>query len=268
MPPAQREAVRDINPEWVPPRPALNESLAPMRDNDSGEDFLYMNRQMIAELNEILNRIGDPTYTRVEGWRRVPPPEDAHYPVPPFPIPNSGLEEIKSVEYYEALLAPQEERYTSLDYLRGVTLGQLGSDIEFTIHNDMHMRWAAPSRVGYRPPTSLILYISESWDVPVYNYLGDTYSSHVNPIFWKLHGWIDDRVEDWKRANAIVCEVEWKGTWVGPAASHAHTHRESDDVALGKEMLRIDQLISESNADDSEGFFRPRRHRGVRPRDL
>lgn len=265
--PAQQQAVRDINPEWVPPRPALNKSLAPMRDNDSGEDFLYMHRQMIAELNEILARIGDPAYPHVEGWRRVPPLGDVDYPVPPFP--ESGLEEIKSVGYYEQVIAPQEERYTSPAYLRGVTLGQLGSDIEFNIHNDMHMRWAAPSPAGYRPPASITLYINENWDVPAYDYLGDTYSSHVNPIFWRLHGWIDNRIEDWKRANGVAREIEWKGTWIGPVARRVHRYQEMAEAAFGgEEMLRIDQIISESNAGDFDGFFRPRRHTGMWPRDL
>ena len=25
----------------------------------------------------------------------------------------------------------------------------------------------------------------------------DFYSSHVNPLFWGLHEWIDDRIDDW-----------------------------------------------------------------------
>jgi hypothetical protein len=229
-----------------------------------------MHRQMLAGLDEILARVGDPAYPRVEGWRRVPPPWDADYPVPSFP--ESGLEEIKTVEYYEQVLAPQEERYTSPDYLRGVTLGQLGSDIEFTIHNDMHMRWAAPSPVGYRPPTAITLQIDGQWDAPAYDYLGDTYSSHVNPIFWKLHGWIDERVEDWKRANGVAGEVVWKGTWVGPAAGHEHTHHGPAEAARAgggdDELSRIDRIISESHAGDFDGFFRPARHTGVRPRGL
>jgi len=57
--------------------------------------------------------------------------------------------------------------------------------------------------------------IGKEWDDPRYNFLGDTYSSHVNPIFWKLHGWIDDRIENWKVANGVAGDEFWKGTWVG-----------------------------------------------------
>jgi hypothetical protein len=33
------------------------------------------------------------------------------------------------------------------------------------------------------------------------DFLGDPFSSHVNPVFWHFHGWIDDRIEDWFRAH-------------------------------------------------------------------
>jgi hypothetical protein len=57
--------------------------------------------------------------------------------------------------------------------------------------------------------------IGASWDDPRYDWLGDTYSSHVNSTFWRLHGWVDDRIEDWKKANQVTGEIQWKGTWVG-----------------------------------------------------
>jgi hypothetical protein len=251
MPPARQQAVRDINPAWEPPRPALDAAHAPLRDNDSGEDFLYMQRQMLIWLNETLARAGQPGDVRVEAWRRVPPPDDTDYPVPPFP--DSGLEEVKSVEYFEQVTARQEERYKSLDYLRGVTLGELGSDIEFTIHGDVHMRWAAPSPVGYRPPTIITGQIAPQWDEPDYDYLGDTYSCHVNPIFWRLLGWEEKRVEDWKRAHGIDGEIEWKGMWMGPPIGRARDEPRSTD----NEMSRIDRIISESHAGPCDGFFRP-----------
>lgn len=36
-----------------------------------------------------------------------------------------------------------------------------------------------------------------------------------NSIFWKLHGWIDDRIEDWKAANGVTGEPHWVDTWMG-----------------------------------------------------
>lgn len=261
----ERQAVRDINPAWVPPRPALDPLRRPARDNDSGEDFLFMHRQMIALVNDILARVNDPAYPRVEGWRRVPPPGDADYPAPEFP--DSGLEEVKSAQYFEQVIRLWERRYTDPGYLRSVTLGQLGSDVEFTIHNDLHMRWAAPSAVGYRESTAINAEIDPYWDAPVYDYLGDTYASHVNPVFWKIHGWVDDRIEDWKRARGISTEIEWTGTWVGPTAQH-HVHhlREVQRGAVEEagassealeELRRIDGIISASAASGFDGFFRP-----------
>lgn len=259
---SERDAVRQVDPGWAPPRPALDRMRLPLRDNDSGEDFLFMHRRMLAQVNAILAEAGGPDHPRVEGWKRVPPPGDPDYPIPEFR--DSGLEEVKSDEYFEQHIAPWERQYTDPDYLRGVTLGQLGSDIEFTIHSDLHLRWAAPSAIGYRPNTVVAANIAVKWDAPAYNYLGDTYSSHVNPIFWKLHGWVDDRIEDWKRARGMTGEVEWKGTWLGPEEhQHGSPFYETmrDDVPHDetlKDLSLIDRIISDSGAGDFDGFFQPR----------
>jgi hypothetical protein len=258
----ERQAVRSIDPGWEPPRPARDEAGRLIRDNDSGEDFFFMHRRMIELANEILSTVADPHYPRVEGWRRAPPPGDADYPVPDFA--GSGLGEVKSVEYFEQYIARWENQYTDPGYLRAVTLGQLGSDIEFTIHNDKHMRWAAPSSVGYRPNTVVTAGIAEQWDAPAYAYLGDTYSSHVNPVFWKIHGWVDDRIEDWKGANGVTGDIPWKGTWVGLNDHHMPDHAAVMTHAActggGDDWGRIDQIISASGAGDLDGFFRPGPH--------
>lgn len=244
----EQRAVRDVNPEWVPPRPALDALGRPLMDNSSGEDFLYVHRRMLALAKDILVRAGDSGHTRFEGWRRVPPPGDSDYPVPEFP--ESELDWVKSPDYFTRFIARWEWQFTDTQYLKGVTLGQLGSDIEFTICHDMHVRWAAPSPVGYRQPGEA----EEYWDAPDYDYLGDNYSSHVNPIFWKIHGWVDERVEDWKRVQGIAGDVEWHGTWVGSRdafASVAHAEKADD------EMRQVDRIISSSSSRGVDGFFRP-----------
>ena len=107
--------------------------------------------------------------------------------------------------------------FTDHGYLRGISLGELGTLMEMTIHASMHLRWASPP-AGRRPepgPTQGHT-IDAIWDDPRYDFLGDTYSSHVHPVFWSLHGWIDDRIEDWKIANAVWGNEFWKGTWAGP----------------------------------------------------
>jgi len=221
---------------WRPPRPVMDESGNPNPKNDSGEDFLFMHRQMIADVNAILKKVGDPNYPRVQGWLVVPAPDDSFYPVPPAwfdpegqtQAPFANLQRIKSDIFYEKRFRFWQKTFTDPTYLRSVTLGQLGVMIEMTIHNAMHIRWAASSGSS-RPdplqpsedvdPTKGEL-IDVKWDDPRYDFLGDTYSSHVNPIFWKLHGWIDDRIESWKIANGVFGNDFWKGTWLGKMPGH------------------------------------------------
>ncbi len=242
----ERRAVEEIAPFWVPPRPALDSRGRPLPDNDSGEDFLYMNRWMLA-----LAEGHGPA--RIDSWRRVPPPDDPDYPVPNFP--DSGLEGLKSEDYYERHLAPWERQYKDEDYLRAVTLGRLGSEIEFTISNDMHLRWAAPSPVGYRPTTVVARDIDRHWDAPAYDYLGDIYASHVNPLFWKLRGWVDDRVDDWKRAHGVVGDIEWEAMWIGPAFSE-------DGAGAVDAIEHVDRIIFESGASVVDGYLMPDPERG------
>lgn len=59
---------------WEPPRPARrprpNGAPETILDNFSGEDFLYMHREMIGTVNQIL--AGDTDYPKVEGWSPIP----------------------------------------------------------------------------------------------------------------------------------------------------------------------------------------------------
>jgi hypothetical protein len=51
--------------------------------------------------------------------------------------------------------------------------------------------------------------VDPRFDDPAYDWLADFYSSHVNPIFWKLHGWVDARIDDWMKANDKTGPVPW-----------------------------------------------------------
>ena len=245
------------NMGWEPPRPALKEDptsptgWSAILDNYSGEDFLYMHREMIKYVNEILAQVHDPQYPKVNGWEIVPRPGDLEYPVPPAWM--DGVRLVKSDEYFETRFIPWEQQYTNPEYLSRVSLGQLGAEIEFSIHNAMHMRWASqPS--GTRPgadPTRPDL-IDVIWDDPSYNYLGDTYSSHVNPIFWNLHGWIDNRIEDWKYANEITGDIQWTGTWVGHMHGHETSNRMLKELSIPKKeetdnMMGVLKIIEDKN---------------------
>jgi len=136
---------------WKPPRPVLDEGGNPDLKNDSGEDFLYMHRQMIADVNAVLSQAKDPNYPRVQGWLMPPPPDDRSYSVPPVwfnpadqdQVPFATLDRIKSDVFYYKRFQFWQKAFTDPVYLRRVSLGALGATIEFTIHNAMHMRWSA-----------------------------------------------------------------------------------------------------------------------------
>lgn len=250
---AERGGVGEVNPGWVPPRPSTSERLVPARDNGSGEDFLFMHRQMLEWANGLLTRMGR---LPVVGWARLPPPGDADYPVPAFH--DSGLDSVKSDNYYHGTLAAWERKFNDVKYLRAVTLGQLGSDIEVTLHNAVHMRWSSPSAVGYRPATNIFSDIETKWDDPAYDYLGDTYSSHVNAIFWKLHGWIDGRARAWELAHGRTSAAPLEPAWIGPEEYRRFfLGTGSYAPCAEEEMVRVDQIISASRAGAVDGFFRP-----------
>lgn len=244
---------------WRPPRPLLDEDGQPILHNHSGEDFLFMHRQMIADVNAVLAQVGDPNYSRVEGWVVVPPPGDPDYPVPPawfnptvqafFPF--SQLRRLKSDVFYNKRFVYWQKLFTNPGFLREVSLGELGVLIELTIHNVMHLRWASPpgSSLPYPDdPTQVEATIPAEWDDPRYDFLTETYSSHVNPIFWKLHGWIDDRVENWKVANGVFGDDFWRGTWLGKMPSHDE-HAPTRNVHLALEHPTVGgQHLAEAEA--------------------
>ncbi|MCA1703061.1 MAG: Tat pathway signal protein [Actinobacteria bacterium] len=230
---------------WEPPRPALNERRRPILDNDSGEDFLYMHRRMLIDANRMLAQLGDPNYPRIRVWTQLPAPGDDDFPVPPPWIDPTqdddtdrrtafdSIQRLKTDIFYQKRLVTWQRIFTDPAFLRGISLGELGTLMEQSIHASMHMRWAtAPA--GFRPdpgPTEGFA-IKELWDDPRFDFLGDTYSSHVNPVFWSLHGWVDDRVEDWKSVNGVYGNAFWQGTWdgnfpgdepPGPASDHARS---------------------------------------------
>ena len=228
--PATQAKLRQIG--WEPPRPARRArpdgSDETILDNNSGEDFLYMHREMIGTVNQILE--GDPTYPKVVGWTKLPQPGDADYPVPPSwktsnAQLNQYLQRVKSDEAFNTQFVAWERAYTDPAQLRKMSLGEFGARIEFTIHNQIHMRWCSePKATGMRPdvdPASPDK-IDTKWDARLYDWLGDTYSSHVNSTFWKIHGWVNDRIDGWAQANGITGPIPWRGTWMGKPAEPAH----------------------------------------------
>jgi hypothetical protein len=209
-------------------------------ENGAGEDFLFMHRRMILMINEVYAKAGKPTLT---GWSTIPAtdtpqtvykqttpntgtftfaPDESGFMLPP-PVRLEAVTDLrdyerdrmlKSAAFFSGVMRQMERLFKSPTFLSTVTLGHLGNMLEFTIHNWMHLRWTS---WAYNPENGRLvsrsLYdIDPKWDSPSNDDLGDFYSSHVSPIFWRLHGWIEDRLKDWARVNAARLKANTIGT--------------------------------------------------------
>jgi hypothetical protein len=127
------------------------------------------------------------------------------------------------------------------------------------------MRWSSVSRdpKSGKPAIRDDFDFDPKWDDPKYDYLGEFYSSHVNPVFWRLHGWIDDRIEDWFSAHEAAHPgdveryeyrgVSWfkPGKWVQvskpfywPEQHGMHHHASNDDDQKETDtMLKVLEII-------------------------
>jgi hypothetical protein len=162
-----------------------------------------MHRRMIEAVNAKLAQIADAAFPDVEAWPDFPRPDDPDFPVPPAydlgsPSSTQDLAKLKSQEFFAQSFEPQARHLEDPDFLKTITLGELGSRVEFSVHNWAHQRWSAkPAAFRPSPPPTDPQAVDPQFDDPSYNWLGDFYSSHVNPVFWKLHGWVDARVDAW-----------------------------------------------------------------------
>ncbi|MBG0830653.1 hypothetical protein HS041_23095 [Planomonospora sp. ID67723] len=281
---------------WAIARPPFMDDRRLDLNNGAGEDFLYMHRRMIRMVNEINERAG---VAPVRGWRSVPgptapqfayveqddpdasggkvykySPADSGFMVPPAerrfldllaPEDRAATELVKAPVFHTGTMRIQERAFTSPAYLSGLSLGALGSLLEFSIHNPMHGRWSSMHRDAQGNPAPLRdpFDFDEKWDDPGYDYLGEFYSSHVNPVFWRLHGWVDDRIDDWFRAHEAVTpgEVERRelngiswfgpGKWVvtadpfdWPGSGHDHIgHGHPGDEQAVDDMLEVLRIV-------------------------
>jgi hypothetical protein len=180
--------------------------------NGSGEDFLYMHREKLFHYRKLMQEAGQEPIV----WMEIPPPGETGQEVPPaWPIPKAAWLErrvaaLKTDDFYWSRMRWWDRQFKDPTYLATLTLGELGSLLEYSVHNDTHIRWSAQPR---DPDTDAPLPdpygrpdadYGEKWDNPKYDTLFEFYSSHVNPYFWRLHGWVDDRIDDWFEAHERV----------------------------------------------------------------
>jgi hypothetical protein len=273
FPPEVQQELTDLG--WAPPRPSFLPDGNLNLTNNSGEDFLFMHREMIAHANAALASAGDPNYQQVVGWANVPQPNDAEFPVPPaYSISQGGqvivdTNDVKSDDFYfrppDAAgrgggMQHWDLQLENPQILRNITLGQLGTYLEFTIHNWMHMRFSrdpGEMRPDVRPNQASS--IETRWDAVEYDWLGDTYSSHTENHFWKLHGLIDRRIDQWATANNVH-NINWIGTWVGkmpPAPVH---HIAPESVPRRRNVFAALQALSETQSGRLESAHHDHGH--------
>lgn len=211
--PAEQEVFQHNYPNWVPlkPRFVRYPTGLVMVNNDAGESFLYMHRQMLAIVNNQLSNSGKPA---IVPWETIPAPDDADYPVP-----GRNTTEDKSDHIYYQELLVREKNLLNPETLRKNNLAQIGAYLESSIHDVLHRRWAevSPGLMINFPvldPKNMNPAIASTLDSPDVDWLKHPYSSHVNSIFWVLHAWCDQVIEHWRIANN-VSYIEWTDKWVG-----------------------------------------------------
>ncbi|QZX80770.1 pyoverdine maturation tyrosinase PvdP [Metapseudomonas otitidis] len=272
----RRDALRGAG--WQPgPRDAERGARGRRKHlNGSGEDFLFMHRHMLAKARRL--QPGLPNWSRLPlpcpylehdriGFIRYQENHDGNA-VPPAWFAwdddelGQWLHDIKSAQAFYSNFQVWESQYQDPDYLARLTLAQLGSEMELNIHDWLHMRWATvtrdPSNGMPLPGDRDQVDYGARWFRADNDYLGDPFSSHVNPVFWRFHGWIDDRIEDWYRAHerahpgeVVVREVQgvrWfaPGRWVevGDPWLGALTHGCGglDDAGGGAGELEVEAM--------------------------
>lgn len=253
----QQAAIRALG--WAPPRPSMesgnwernrpNQSLFWSTTNGSGEDFLYFHRWMITMVDALLKQAGVGPLEAWSGTDAIPQPgggcSDEGVPefTPMFANPDKPLSptligslqqrvrDMKESGFFWNRLNWWQQDFRDRGSLRTTSLGELGSRLEGGVHNQMHIRWSAYPTNGYRLIRDESDFRTE-WDEPGYDTLFDEYSSHVGPIFFRLHKWIDNRIEDWAEAQgsnvqryatphgfdwfrgpAVQVAEPWNGAW-------------------------------------------------------
>lgn len=170
--------------------------------NLKGVDFLWMHGNMVRELNDRLKEQGLPPFV---GWKVLPRPGSTLFPMGAGNEANWSL-----LEEWEAVLQ-EDEMVQSIG-----TLNRYGFYLEITIHNQMHISYSQARRYNFEIspfddfsaiPSSVLDTLQYDPQNPdaVEDYLGNSLGSAVNPVFWKLHGWIEDRLLDYLRLHPEVC---------------------------------------------------------------
>ncbi|WP_411388100.1 PvdJ/PvdD/PvdP-like protein [Pseudomonas sp. MPB23] len=214
----KRDALRGIG--WQPgPRGKERDARGKHKDrNGSGIDFFFMHRHMLGTARSMQHLPSWPQFPAPQpaleldrqGFLRYFDNHDGFALPPAWTAPDDRdytqwVSDIKAAETYHSNFQVWESQYRDPRYLAKLTLGQLGSEMELGLHDWLHMRWASvprdPSNGAPVPFARDPADFAPRWYTAENDFLGDPFSSHVSPVFWRFHGWIDDRIEDWYRAH-------------------------------------------------------------------
>jgi hypothetical protein len=205
-------------PGWVPPHPAMAKDGSIIIGHSAGFDFLGMHHLMIDMVNVLLRKAGA---LPIRAWDRPPANEE----VPIQAVSGATGDELRcKATWFWSVLDQECRRLRDPALLRKLSLDALGTMIEFGVHNAMHLRFGEHPRDGVRlsdPTLSIPVHVR--FDDPSYNTLLDMYSAHVHPLFWRLHGWIDDCIVHWQVAHHVDT-IDWAPTWTGPMHPHGDAH--------------------------------------------
>ena len=187
----------------------------------SGEDFLYMHREMLKMEQRMLAAQGKPC---VAGWKELPASISDHSWPAPLKAPDHPTGDSPSAFWQKKLdlLRRNDAMLRDPKYLRLVSLNHMAQDVELYVHNVLHLLYSDAAS-----------HCHGDWDASsTCDDLMPPWSSPLNPHFWKIHGHIDDFIGLWLEAHdykeiASDCAgrpacYQWRGTWVGKMDMSAH----------------------------------------------
>jgi hypothetical protein len=183
---------------------------------------------MVAMIRQALLSAKPKPLPCIRGWKKIE--EIGAWPLPP------GSRTGPKSEQALATFINWDNSIQNPGWLNKISLSQLGWVVEFTIHNNLHMRFAEdrppegfradnPEDDGAPLPYDGNFPPDWKYDDPRYNWLADPYSAAVNPTFWKIHGYVDNLIDLWLKNNgkktissscngAADC-YSWKDPWIG-----------------------------------------------------
>lgn len=219
---AQRNELVDLG--WQPPRFE--------RENGAGLDFFFMHQEMIEMVNDHLHHMPDPNYTKVEGWDPIPyAHDDQTWPMPPiWPGADRVFEWAKLPATTEIFKNRVENEFRNPEWLKSRSLDEVGTEMELTIHGWMHLHWSEQIP-------------DDPWNESVENdWLGAPFSSHVNDVFWKLHGFVDETIAHWEEANQK--KADFSNAWAGapgylPEMKHTANPKLLIDLDVKNKPIKI-----------------------------